>query len=132
MSHALEPLIEALALEAERHPEELRVWAVAALASRLRLAVAVGEDAEPFRGYLDLDLDEPSYLVTLDLGDPDRSDAEVGDALDVVDGIESVGRAWLGMIEAMMGHYPERAPELRGALGRVLGAVRTSNSPPNA
>jgi hypothetical protein len=106
MSHILEPLIEALAVEAELHPVELHIWTVAALGHRLGLAVAVGEEALPLS--TDFDLDGPHYLVKVDLGGSCDRYAEGGDVLDVVDAVESVGRAWLGMIEAMCRQHPDQ------------------------
>jgi len=123
--HLLEVLIERLAaeLEAEGNPEIL-VWGVAALASRLRLPVLVGDDALP----LDQKIPGagPSYLVQLDLDEPGDFYVEGGDVLNVVDGVKSVGRAWLGLIDEMVRLHPERANDIWAAALWVVTEVATA------
>jgi len=113
--HPLVDAIENVAREIDKSPsEEMRIWAVAALASRLRLPVLIGDDALP------LDRPKipgagPSYLVHLDLDEPGDFYVEGGYVSDVVVGVESVGRAWLGLVEAMNREHPDRASEVRSA-----------------
>ena len=124
MTHQLEPLIDAVAVEAERHPEELQIWAVAAVASKLGLAVLIGEDALPLDRHLSSS--GPQYAVELDLGEPGKFYVEGGDVLDVIDGVESIGRAWLGLVEEMCRRHPTKANEMWAAAFGVMAEAASA------
>ena len=125
--HPLERAVEGLATVVEHEPKELKVWAVAALAHRLDLPVLVGDDALG-EGRCTPDDERPRYAVDLVLSDPRDIYLESGDVLDLADGVERVGGAWVGLAKNLMDRHPEKREDiLRAAyqvIERLVGAVR--------
>lgn len=128
MQHPLELAVDhlAAAVEAEEHSAEMAVWAVAALAHRLDLPIVVGDDA---LGNAPSSSDEaPRYVVELVLSDPKEIYLESGDVLDLADGVERVGLAWVGVVENLMDRHPEERRDIHraayGVVEKLVTAVR--------